>query len=67
MEFSKRLHKALENLKNHSKSTYDLTNESRFDKALDSDKVLESEENFKINDNVYLFEVDEESFLVKNG
>lgn len=62
--FKKIADKALENLKLIQKSPDELTSEAKFDKALElfSDKVLESEDNFKINDTAYIFEVEEDAF-----
>lgn len=56
--------KALENLRLIEKAPDELTNEARFDKALElfSDKVLEREDGFKINDTAYIFEVEEDAF-----
>jgi len=62
--FKKIADKALENLKLIQKAPDELTSEAKFDKALElfSDKVLESEDNFKINDTAYIFEVEEDAF-----
>jgi 5-methylcytosine-specific restriction endonuclease McrBC GTP-binding regulatory subunit McrB len=62
--FKKIADKALENLKLVQKAPDELTSEAKFDKALElfSDKVLESEDNFKINDTAYIFEVEEDAF-----
>lgn len=62
--FKKIADKALENLKLAQKAPEELSNEVKFDKALESfsDRVLESEVNFKINDTAYIFEVEEEAF-----
>jgi len=62
--FKKIADKALENLKLVQKAPDELTYEAKFDKALElfSDKVLESEDNFKINDTAYIFEVEEDAF-----
>jgi len=62
--FKKIADKALENLKLVEKAPDELTSEAKFDKALElfSDKVLESEDNFKINDTAYIFEVEEDAF-----
>ncbi|WP_370476135.1 McrB family protein [Tamlana flava] len=62
--FKKIADKALENLKLAQKAPDELSNEAKFDKALDvfTDKVLESEDNFKINDTAYIFEVEEDAF-----
>ena len=62
--FKKIADKALENLKLVQKAPDELTSEAKFDKALElfSDKVLESEDNFKINNTAYIFEVEEDAF-----
>lgn len=62
--FKKIADKALENLKLIQKAPDELTSEARFDKALElfSDEVLESEDNFKINDTAYIFEVEDDAF-----
>jgi len=62
--FKKIADKALENLKLIQKAPDELTSEAKFDKALElfSDKVLESEDNFKINDTAYIFEVEDDAF-----
>lgn len=62
--FKKIADKALENLKLVQKAPDELTSEAKFDKALElfSDKVLESEDNFKINDTAYIFAVEEDAF-----
>lgn len=62
--FKKIADEALENLKLVQKAPDELTSEAKFDKALElfSDKVLESEDNFKINDTAYIFEVEEDAF-----
>ncbi len=62
--FKKIADKALENLKLIQKAPDELTSEAKFDKALElfSDKVLESENNFKINDTAYIFEIEDDSF-----
>lgn len=62
--FKKIADKALDNLKLAKKAPEELSSEAKFDKALElfSDKVLESEENFKINDTAYIFEVEEGAF-----
>jgi 5-methylcytosine-specific restriction protein B len=62
--FKKIADKALENLKLVQKAPDELTSETKFDKALElfSDKVLESEDNFKINKTAYIFEVEEDAF-----
>ena len=54
----------MENLKLIQKAPEELTSEAKFDKALElfSDKVLESEDNFKINDTAYIFEVEDDAF-----
>ncbi|WP_194974581.1 McrB family protein [Aquiflexum lacus] len=65
--FKKIADKALENLKLAQKAPDELSNEAKFDKALElfSDKLLESDDNFKINDTAYIFEVEEEAFRYK--
>jgi len=62
--FKKIADKALENLKLVQKAPDELSNEAKFNKALElfSDKILESEDNFKINDTAYIFEVEEDAF-----
>jgi hypothetical protein len=62
--FKKIADKALENLKLIQKAPDELTSEAKFDKALELflDKVLESEDNFKINATAYIFEVEEDAF-----
>jgi len=62
--FKKIADKALENLKLVQKAPDELSNEAKFNKALEylSDKILESEDNFKINDSAYIFEVEEDAF-----
>ena len=62
--FKKIADKALENLKLVEKAPEELSNEAKFDKGLEhfADKVLESEDNFKINDTAYIFEVEEDAF-----
>lgn len=62
--FKKIADKALENLKLAQKAPEELSNEVKFDKAIElfSDQVLESGENFKINDTAYIFEVEEDAF-----
>lgn len=62
--FKKIADKAFENLKLIQKAPEELTSEAKFDKALElfSDKVLESEDNFKINDTAYIFEVEDDAF-----
>lgn len=62
--FKKIADKALENLKLVQKAPDELTSEAKIDKALElfSDKILESEDNFKINDTAYIFEVEEDAF-----
>ena len=62
--FKKIADKALDNLKLAQKSSDELSREAKFNKALElfSDKVLESEDNFKINDTAYIFEVEEDAF-----
>lgn len=54
--FKKIADKALENLKLVQKAPDELSNEAKFNKALElfSDKILESEDNFKINDTAYI-------------
>lgn len=56
--------KAFENLKLASISSKDLSNEIKFGKALESfcDKILDEEDNFKINDTAYIFEVEDDAF-----
>lgn len=56
--------RALENLKQSRKDPNELSSEAKFDKALESfsDEVLENEDNFKINDTAYIFEVEEDAF-----
>ena len=56
--------KALENLKLVQKAPNELTNEARFNKALEifSDKLLESDDDFMINDTAFIFEVEEDSY-----
>ena len=55
---------ALENIRQSEKAPAELTNEVLFNKAIESlsDKILESEENFPINDTAYIFEVEEDAF-----
>lgn len=62
--FKKIADKALENLKLAQKAPEEVSSEAKFDKALElfSDKVIESEENLKINDTAYVFEVEEDAF-----
>jgi len=62
--FKKIADKALENLKLAQKAPDELSSEIKFEKALEifSDKILESEQNFKINDTAYIFEVEEGAF-----
>ena len=62
--FKKIADKALENLKLVQKAPDELSNEAKFNKALElfSDKILESEDNFKINDTAFIFEVEEDAF-----
>lgn len=62
--FKKIADKALENLKLSQKAPKELSSESKFDKALElfSDKVLENEDNYKINNAAYIFEVEEDAF-----
>lgn len=62
--FKKIADKALENLKLIQKAPAELSSEAKFDKALElfSDKILESEDKFKINDTAYIFEVEEDAF-----
>ena len=62
--FKKIADKALENLKLSQKAPKELSSESKFDKALElfSDKVLENEDNYKINNTAYIFEVEEDAF-----
>ncbi|NNE32253.1 MAG: AAA domain-containing protein [Winogradskyella sp.] len=62
--FKKIADKALENLKLAQKAPEELSSEAKFDKALElfSDKVLESEDNFKINDTAYIFEVEGDAY-----
>jgi 5-methylcytosine-specific restriction protein B len=62
--FKKISDKALENLKLSQKAPEELTSEAKFDKALEifSDKILESNDNYKINDTAYIFEVEEGAF-----
>ena len=62
--FKKIADKGLENLKLVQKAPDEITSEAKFEKALElfSDKVLESEDNFKINDTAYIFEVEEDAF-----
>ena len=56
--------KAFKNLKLASISSNELSNELRFDKALESfcDKILDDEDDFKINDTAYIFEVEDDAF-----
>jgi 5-methylcytosine-specific restriction protein B len=67
--FKKIADKALENLKLVQKAPEELTSEAKFDKALElfSDKVLENEDNFKINDTAYIFEVEDDAFRYTGG
>jgi 5-methylcytosine-specific restriction protein B len=62
--FKKMADKALENLRLSIKAPEELSNEVKFDKALElfSDKILESEDNYKINKNAYILEVEEDAF-----
>ena len=62
--FKKIADKALENLKLVQKAPDELTSEAKFDKALElfSDKLIENEDDFKINDTAYIFEVEEDAF-----
>lgn len=62
--FKKIADKALENLKLVEKDPVELSSEAKFDKGLEhfADKLLESEDNFKINDTAYIFEVEEDAF-----
>jgi len=56
--------RALENLILVEKAPHDLSNEAKFNKALEdfSDKILENEDDFKINDTAFIFEVEEDAF-----
>ncbi len=62
--FKKIADKALENLRLSEKAPDELSSEALFDRALEifSEKVLESEENYKINDTAYIFEIEEDAF-----
>ena len=62
--FKKIADKALENLKLVQKAPEELKSEVKFDEALElfSEKVLENEDNFKINDTAYIFEVENDAF-----
>ena len=62
--FKKIAEKALENLKLSKKAPEELSSEVKFDKALElfSDRILESEDNYKINDTAYIFEVEGDAF-----
>ena len=56
--------KALENLNFSQKAPEELSSEALFNKALElfSDKIYENEDNYKINDTAYIFEVEEDAF-----
>ena len=56
--------KAFKSLKLASISSNELSNELRFDKALESfcDKILDDEDDFQINDTAYIFEVEDDAF-----
>ncbi len=62
--FKKIADKALENMKLSEKEPIELSNELLFNKALEifTDKILEYEENYPINDTAYIFEVEEDAF-----
>ena len=62
--FKKIADKALENIKLSEKAPSELSNEGLFDIALEKfqDVILESEDNFAINDTAYIFEVEEDAF-----
>lgn len=59
--------KALENLKLSQKAPEELSNEAKFDKALEefSDKILENSDTFKINETAFIFEVEQDAFRYK--
>lgn len=62
--FKKIADKALENLKLVQKAPNELASEAMFDKALErfTEKILDSEANFKINETAYIFEIEEDAF-----
>jgi 5-methylcytosine-specific restriction protein B len=56
--------RALKNLEAANKAPEELSNETMFDKALElfKDNILDTEDKYRINDAVYIFEVDDEAF-----
>ncbi len=56
--------RALENLKLAQKAPDELSSEAKFEKALElfTDKVLESDDDFMINNTAYIFEVEKDAF-----
>jgi len=56
--------KALENIRSSEKDTSELSKEAQFNIALEKfqDKVLDDEDNYKINDTAYIIEVEEDAF-----
>lgn len=62
--FKKIADRALENLKQAEKAPDEITSDARFKEALEAftDRILESDDNFKINDSAYIFDVEEDAF-----
>jgi len=62
--FKKIADRALENLKQSEKAPEELTSDARFNQALEVfvDRILDSDNHFKINDSAYIFDIEEDAF-----